>query len=287
VLAWVADPEPSARERASRIAPEAATSDQIAPALPDVDGVFVCTPARDHAKHAGDILAAGVDVFVEKPFALSGERAEALVKEARTRDLKLMVGHQLVYHPVFTRLKELVGAGEIGRIRSIETFRTGSVDRGREASLLHCFGPHDVSMITEITLEEPIEVTASPDVRLTEVESLARIDFSMRHESGLVARVSLADTEEERVRRLVVRGARGTLVFDDDAVPGTLRRIDETADGPRRSEVSIDWTEPLELECAHFVRCLKTREDPTTGTAHALRVTRILERAEAALVSSV
>jgi hypothetical protein len=43
----------------------------------------------------------------EKPLVLDEAEAEELIRIAHEKNLVLMVGHLLQYHPVFTRLKEL------------------------------------------------------------------------------------------------------------------------------------------------------------------------------------
>src|SRR5919106_4405563 len=79
-----------------------------------VDAVVVATPVPSHAALARRALAAGKHVFVEKPMALTGAEAEALVALAEERGLVLMPGHLLLYHPGVAQLKALVEAGGLG-----------------------------------------------------------------------------------------------------------------------------------------------------------------------------
>ena len=52
-----------------------------------------------HYDLAKQALEAGKHVFVEKPPAMRGEEMEELVALAEERDLVLMPGHLLLYHP--------------------------------------------------------------------------------------------------------------------------------------------------------------------------------------------
>ena len=66
----------------------------------EIDGVVIATPAETHFTLAREALLAGKHVFVEKPLALTEEDGGHLVQLAEQRQLTLMVGHILHYHPV-------------------------------------------------------------------------------------------------------------------------------------------------------------------------------------------
>jgi len=70
----------------------ATTDAQEIIADPEVDCVFVLTRHNLHARLVVDALAAGKDVFVEKPLALKLEELEAVVKAWRESSGRLMVG---------------------------------------------------------------------------------------------------------------------------------------------------------------------------------------------------
>src|ERR1051326_750143 len=61
----------------------------------NVTAVALATPAEHHCRMALDALAAGKDVFVEKPLALDWREGSAMVEAARRAGRILMVGHLL------------------------------------------------------------------------------------------------------------------------------------------------------------------------------------------------
>ena len=77
---------------------------------------MIATPVPTHAELARRALAAGKHVFVEKPLALAADEAEELVTLAEQRDLVLMPGHLLLYHPGVRKLKEIVDSGALGEV---------------------------------------------------------------------------------------------------------------------------------------------------------------------------
>lgn len=75
--------------------------------------VIVATPHAEHVPIARRALAAGADVLVEKPIALSQEEADALVDEAASRGRRLYVACNMRFHPGIAALRD--GMKLIGR----------------------------------------------------------------------------------------------------------------------------------------------------------------------------
>ena len=103
-------------------------------AMPDVQAVVVATPAPTHATLVIQALAAGKDVFVEKPLALTLEDALAIQAAARKSDCILMVGHLLEYHPALVKLRNLVAEGKIGKLQYLVTVQGGRESRLKKAA---------------------------------------------------------------------------------------------------------------------------------------------------------
>src|SRR5882724_9614311 len=66
---------------------------------PDITAVALATPAVSHYEMAKAAMAAGKDVFVEKPLAIQVEQGVELQRLAESSKRVLMVGHILRYHP--------------------------------------------------------------------------------------------------------------------------------------------------------------------------------------------
>ncbi|MFA5290031.1 MAG: GNAT family N-acetyltransferase [Candidatus Izemoplasmatales bacterium] len=84
------------------------------------DCCFICTQDHMHVEPAMMAMAVGYHIFLEKPMAVSVEDCVLLVKEAETRNLKLMIAHVLRYTPFFSQIKDWLDAGKIGRLMSIQ-----------------------------------------------------------------------------------------------------------------------------------------------------------------------
>lgn len=93
---------------------------------PTVEAAVIATPAETHFILAREALLSSKHVFVEKPMTLTEKDAEELIDLAASRNLILMVGHLLQYHPAFVRLKQIASDGELGRINYIYSHRMTS-----------------------------------------------------------------------------------------------------------------------------------------------------------------
>jgi len=112
---------------------------------PAIDAVVIATPAETHFDFAKRALAADKHVFVEKPLALMVSEAETLQQFATHRNLKLMVGHILLYHPAIIKLKEIISSGDMGKINYIYSNRLNLGKFRSEENILWSFAPHDIS----------------------------------------------------------------------------------------------------------------------------------------------
>jgi len=126
-----------------------------------LQGIVIATPAETHFLLAREALMAGKHVYVEKPLVLQEYEGEELIQLAAERDLTLMVGHLLQYHPAFSCLKQMVTTGDLGRVNYIYSHRLNLGKIRREENILWSFAPHDISMILSLAGEEPETVMAT------------------------------------------------------------------------------------------------------------------------------
>lgn len=93
------------------------------------DAVFICTPDNLHFEPAMQALEKGYDVLLEKPIAQSWQECEDIVR--RAGKLKRIVGvcHVLRYNPYFMKLREVVAAGTLGELISVNHVEAVGIER--------------------------------------------------------------------------------------------------------------------------------------------------------------
>ncbi|MSP58915.1 MAG: Gfo/Idh/MocA family oxidoreductase [Myxococcales bacterium] len=298
-LVAVVEPNEAARQKALGLAPAArglATLEE-ALAAPDIDALVLATPAVLHAQQALAVLAAGKHVFVEKPMALSIADAEALVAAAAVAKRTFMVGHLMVHHPVMRKLDEMIRDGSIGEIYYVYATRVNLGRVRKDENALWSFGPHDISMILHLFGMVPDRVSAQGHGYLQKgVQDVVFVNLDFP--DGRMAHIQLSWLDPRKERRITIVGSRRMVEFDDAHPTEKLRIYDKGYDRPpeftefaqyltiRQGDIHIprvDTTEPLGLECRHFIQCITDGTEPLTGVREGLAVVRVLAAAQRSL----
>src|SRR5713226_9357040 len=89
----------------------------------DVDAIYTPLPNEQHVPWSIKALEAGKHVLCEKPIALTANEAQTLVDAAaRYPQLKVMEAFMYRFHPQWQRARQLVLEGDIGELRTIQSF---------------------------------------------------------------------------------------------------------------------------------------------------------------------
>ena len=284
-LVWLCDVDDECRAQAAQSYPSAQVTSSFDDVLADdsVEAVVVATPVPTHYELARRALEAGKHVFVEKPPAMRGAEIEELCELAEERDLVLMPGHLLLYHPGVQKLKEIVDSGELGEVlyvygnrQNLGTFRTNE-------NALWSLGVHDLSVLLYLIEEEPIEVRAHGSAFLSKgVEDV--VFCYLRFPSGKMAHMHLSWLDPHKIRRITVVGNERMAVFDDMERERKITVYDNwrTRTGDIYSP-TVDPTEPLRRECEHFLRLVAGEGDPHKAARDAIPVVRALDQLQASL----
>jgi predicted dehydrogenase len=114
VAAFDVNPEPVAGF-AQRHGVPLADSYEAVLKRPDVDAVAVVTPHAEHEAQVLAAVAAGKEVFCEKPLALSAASAERMLEACAKAGRVLGIGHERRYEPAWEEMRGLVDSGTLGR----------------------------------------------------------------------------------------------------------------------------------------------------------------------------
>jgi len=298
-LTWLCDGSEAARERIGPSLPGARATADLDDLLgdPDLDAIAVATPVPTHAALADRVVAAGKHCFVEKPLARSVAEAERVVAAAREADRVLMVGHLLEYHPGLEKLGEYAAGGELGDIHYIYGNRLNLGKLRAEENALWSLGAHDVSVLLRLAGEEPYHCQAVGESYMRPgVEDV--VFCYLRFPSGLAAHLHLSWLDPHKERRFTVVGSKKMATFDDMELERKLTIYDKGFDEDfssygeyiaRSGDVHsprVPNDEPLRIECAHFVECVREGRTPRSDGESGLRVVRVLEQLQSSLDES-
>ena len=210
------------------------------------------------------------------------------VLEDEARNLVLMPGHLLLYHPGVKKLKGLVETGELGDVLCVYSNRQNLGIIRKDENALWSLGVHDLSVILYLIDEQPIEAVAHGNAFLNEgVEDIAFC--YLRFPSGKIAHMHLSWLDPHKMRKITVVGAEKMAVFDDMELERKVTIYDKAPEQPagnygewrtRTGDIfspKIANDEPLRLECAHFLRLVEQGPGDFAEARAGLEVVRALE----------
>jgi predicted dehydrogenase len=283
VLSSLCDIDEERLAKASARHPGAATTSSYDELLAsDITAVAIATAVPTHYALAKQALEAGKHVFVEKPPAMLTEEIEELVALAAERDLALMPGHLLLYHPGVRKLKELIDSGELGEVRCVYGNRQNLGIVRENENALWSLGVHDLSVILYLLDEDPEFATAQGSWSFNEgVEDV--VFCFLRFPSGKIAHMHLSWLDPHKMRKMTVVGLEKMAVFDD-MEPERKVTVYEKKVISSGEAVSgdinipkVSSAEPLRLECEYFVELLEGKHDKGRVARDGARVVRALE----------
>jgi UDP-2-acetamido-3-amino-2,3-dideoxy-glucuronate N-acetyltransferase len=254
----------------------------------EIKAIALCTPAVSHYDLVRRSLEAGKDVFVEKPLALAVHEGEELVKIAEAGGRVLMVGHILQYHPVVKKLKEIIAAGELGKIQYIYSNRLNIGKLRTEENILWSFAPHDISVILGLLGREPTSVTAMGGDYLNRGVADTTMTL-MEFTNGVKGHIFVSWLHPYKEQKLIVVGSNAMAVFDDVSTeklfiyPHKIEWRNGKVPVAQKADyylVPVDQGEPLRMELNHFVDCVKNRSKPLTDGNEGIRVLKELDAAQ-------
>jgi predicted dehydrogenase len=236
--------------------------------------------------------------MTEKPFATTSRDALDLAETAAARRLTVMVGHTYVFHPAVQYLRDLVKSGELGTLHYVHMARLIFGLLQPDVDVLWDLAPHDLSILSYLLDEEPMVVGARGAARINpHLAEVAHLDLEFMN--GLFAHIHVSWLEPVKVRRTTLIGSEKTVVYNDVS-QGEMIRIynksirlgeptGENGFAPplyRDGDITVPFLrseEPLRLEDAHFLDCIRTGARPRSDGWQGLKVVDILETASKSL----
>lgn len=102
----------------------------------DIQAVLIATPEHWHAQMVLDALAAGKDVYVEKPLCRTPEEGVQLIEaEKKSRNI-IQVGMQRRSYDLYLEGRDIIKSGKLGNVRMIRSWWLNNYLPGRKATKL-------------------------------------------------------------------------------------------------------------------------------------------------------
>ena len=243
-----------------------------------LDAASVCAPTSAHFGAAQALLAAGLDLLIEKPIATTVAEATQLVGLAAQHGRILQVGHLERFNPAVAAMEPLLNQPMFFEAHRLSVFSARSLDVDVVLDLM----VHDLDIVLAL-VQSPVRSLHAVGLpilsRKVDIANV-RIEF----ETGCVANFTASRVSTERVRKLrffqphqyvSIDYARQDLLVIDvsrvaEARPEMLAAASAAAQahplggfpGLRIDKPKVEPGEPLRLEIESFLECVRTRSKP-------------------------
>lgn len=269
-----------------------------------VDAIVIALPARLHYQYAKAAIEHGKHVMVEKPMATSSRECRELIDLSRASGKIFMVGHTFEYNSVVRKIKEYIDNEDLGEIYYIYSQRLNLGKVRQDVNAMWNLAPHDISIILYWLQEEPTKVSAQGFTFLQPgIEDVVFMNLCFSSKRGAHIHVSWLDPC--KTRKMIIIGSKKMVVYDDTSLDAKLTIYDKGFD-KKLTDIElpdidsyanfqliqktgdvliprINFAEPLQIECNHFIDCILNKHQPLTDGENGLRVVRILEEAQKCL----
>lgn len=248
-----------------------------------VSVVFDCLPTFTRLNTLQKCVASQKHIFCEKPLALNSSMAAAIRNCLSGYPQVVTVGHVLRFFWEYSRLRQMIMAGDIGQVGIIRLSRcVGFPGAGSWFTQLEKSGGvildlliHDLDFLrwtfgearTIYAKSASEKLTIGLDYALVSVKlqsnAIAHLEGSWAHPIG-----SFHQTVE-------ICGSRGMLVYDNLASSHFhwISRANTADDiGSKISLPQVDpGSDPYLAEVQHFIDCVRHRKEPAVSWEDALR----------------
>ena len=251
--------------------------------LGQVDVVSVVVPTSLHFEVAKAFLESGAHVLVEKPMTVTLEEADELIRIAKSRDLRLMVGHLERFNAALLAL-DLVNEKPL----FIESHRLAPFNpRANDVSVVLDLMIHDIDIILDVVDSELERIDAKGVTVLTSDTDIANARLTFKN--GCVANVtaSRASLKVERKMRMFMPNCYVSVDFQTRTLSQYRKGDKEMFPGVPEiltQETIYENGDALMAEIKHFIKCIRTKKEPLVSglagrraLATATEITRLLK----------
>lgn len=257
---------------------------------PDIEAVYIPLPNHMHLEWTTAAARAGKHVLCEKPIAMTSDEARRMVETCEREGVLLMEAFMYRLHPMWEKVVELVEAGAIGELRSVQTvFAYFNDDPTNIRNIpevgggaLYDIGCYAVNTARMLFKSEPTVVKAAirrDDALGTDIVASALLDFDGGHSTFVCS------TQMEPDQRVVVHGTTGRIVIE---IPFNIpsdrpTRVLEISGGeppvdPGIGVHEIPTADPYTVQADGFSKAIRTGSPVPLRPEDAVANMKVIER---------
>ena len=235
------------------------------------DAVSIVVPTSLHFDVARAAMEAGIHVLVEKPVTTRPDEAEELLKLAAKKDLVLQVGHIERFNSAVRYISQTVHSPIYLESKRIGPFSPRINDVGVVLDLMI----HDIDIVLSLVSSPIARIAATGRCVHTDHEDIA--DAQVTFENGVMAHILVSRVSEKKQRQLDIMEPQRHITVNYETQTVQINRCVRDSNGQTEIlETPIfPKSEPLKLELAHFIGCVRERRQPLVGIRDGKRALEV------------
>ncbi|NLK86126.1 MAG: Gfo/Idh/MocA family oxidoreductase [Clostridiaceae bacterium] len=249
---------------------------------PRIDAVYIPLPNALHYEWTVKAAEKKKHILCEKPLGINANEVRAMKTAADENGVLLMEAFAYRHSPLTRKVKELISAGVIGKVRFMESHFSYFLDNRKDVRLVRSLGGgatydigcYNLDIIRYIIGSEPTAVYAVGDI-----DTAAGVDMSscvmLEFDTGVKA-VSYCSFICSPRSEYTILGEAGHIhvpeVFNKE---GEARIIITGKEG--REEIVVECPHNYMLEVEQFGRCILDGEEPLITFEDSMQNARLID----------
>lgn len=256
-----------------------------------IDAVIIATPVASHYGLAKLALESGRHVWLEKPLTEKVEQGEELIELAERKRTVLFVDHTFVYTGAVQKIKELVQAGDLGRLIYYDSTRVNLGLFQQDVDVIWDLAPHDISIMDHVMPNGKQAVSAT-GARYLGNGIVPKAYLTIYMDNCVVAHINVSWVAPVKIRQTLIGGSAKMILYDDTEPSEKVKVYDKGVDLYESTEEAyrlnvqyrigdmlapkLSTKEALTTATEHFTDCLSHCAKPLTDGETGLEVVKIL-----------
>ena len=266
------------------------------------DIAVVATPASTHYPIIMELLKRDINVLAEKPLTVTTKDSEKIIEYASKKKAKLMVALTFLFNSSVRKAYEIVHDKSFGQIYYIKAVRTHLGLIREDVNAVFDLAPHDISIFNYILGAAPLSVSAIGGSYLKkDREDVSFIN--LEYPGGIIGNINVSWIDSHKVREVAIVGGKRRVFFNDldNLEPIRIYEKGISVEKPYYNDFGefklmlrdgdilspkVELTEPLKVQCRHFVDCVRDNKTPLSDAKSSLDVVKVLNAINKSMRSS-
>lgn len=242
---------------------------------------FITNPTSLHIETAIKCADAGSHIFIEKPLSHNRVGVEKLKKIIKNKNLKVMIGFMMRFHPCIKKIKELLDNKKIGNILSTisiwgeylpdwhpwEDYTTSYAARKKLGGGPALTLSHDLDILLWLLGKpERLKAYANYNSNLN-IDTENAIDIILKYKNGIISNIHLDYLQKPPFREYLFIGDKGRIKLNYFA---NLVEINtDKSYGVFYSPGNFERNDMFIEEIKYFFNCIENDINPSPGIDEA------------------